>query len=212
MWFCVFTRVAKKGSESEPGPAEQVSDSGQTSRSRLSLPKACWDTRATRCPWKHCQLHPLVLWDTPHHPALLLSPFSFHWSVITDKQGQATLVLSVTLIQMPKTPVRNEVILLTYHAIDMKITISGNKLVIIRPCFNMWRGWIWMLMQLHTLGRLKSRRWRREAGELFWWFLPTVSENEEHLWILELFNISLCQLRLTCCSPRPVTPLGHLHT
>ena len=30
---------------------------------------------------------------------------------------------------------------------------------------------------------------------------PLWQKVEEHLWILELFNISLCQVRLTCCSP-----------
>lgn len=38
-------------------------------------------------------------------------------------------------------------------------------------------GWIWMLMQLHTLGCLKSRWWRREAEELLRVFLPTVTKS-----------------------------------
>lgn len=95
-------------------------------------------------------------------PALLPSSLFFHTSVITVIQGQ---VISTCI----RTGKKEEVILLIYHAIDMKITISGNKIVIT------------MLMQLHTSGCLKSRRWeRREAGGgscCCCWFFPTVTES-----------------------------------
>lgn len=70
----------------------------------------------------------------------------------------------------PKNPVRSEAILLIYHAIDMKITISGNKIVITRLCLNMWgvEGWIWMQMQLHTWGRFE----KPPVKELLWMFPP----------------------------------------
>ncbi len=73
---------------------------------------------------------------TPTHPAplFLFLPLKCNYCQI----GAAMLVSSITS-KCPKTPVRNEAALLIYGAIDMKITMSGNKIVIICPCFSMWR-------------------------------------------------------------------------
>lgn len=135
---------------------------------------------------------PIGPWRRPTPPALLLFPSSFRWCVMPKKKT-----------------VRNEVMLLIYHAIDMKIIFSGNKVVILRLCFNMWRkkdGYgcscsctLWDVWKAAGGGG-KPRSCSGCSSPLW-------QKVEEHLWILELFNISLCQKAADMSLP-PVPPLG----
>lgn len=86
----------------------------------------------------------------------------------------------------------------------MKIIFSGNKVVILRLCFNMWRekdGYgcscsctLWDVWKAAGGGG-KPRSCSGCSSPLW-------QKVEEHLWILELFNISLCQ-KAADMSPPP---------
>lgn len=133
-----------------------------------------------------------------------LSSF-FHWSAISVKLAKPP---QSSVITQAWTRVRNEVTLLIYHAIDMKITISGNKVVITCLCFrNMSRE----KTECGSCAAAHSGMFEKASGG----GCPLIphhlsGKTGEHLWKWGLSNNSLCQLKLTCCSP--LLPQGHLYS